>query len=110
MARVTREHGVVTLEEAIYQMTDRPARYAGLIDRGRIAPGYHADIVIFDKATVGRGPTYFRYDVPGNQFRTYADAKGVDHVFVNGVQIVRNGEHTGALGGKLLRSTAAGVQ
>ena len=99
-----REHGVVSLEEAIYQMTDRPARYMGLIDRGRIEPGYHADLVVFDKESVGRGPTYFRYDVPGDQFRTYADAKGVDHVFVNGVQIVRNGEHTGALPGTVLRS------
>jgi len=50
------------------------------------------------------GPTYFRHDVPGDQFRTYADAKGVEHVFVNGVQIVRNGEHTGALPGTVLRS------
>ena len=99
-----REHGVVSLEEAVYQMTDRPARYMGLIDRGLLKPGYHADIVVFDAQSVGRGPTYFRYDVPGDQFRIYADAKGVDHVFVNGVQIVKNGEHTGALPGTVLRS------
>ncbi len=90
-----REHGVVSLEEAIYQMTDRPARYMGLIDRGRIEPGYHADIVIFDAESVGRGPTYFRHDVPGDQFRHGADARGVDQgVFVNGVQIVKNGVYT----------------
>jgi N-acyl-D-aspartate/D-glutamate deacylase len=99
-----RTHGVVTLEEAVYQMTDRPARYMGLIDRGLLAPGYHADIVVFDADTVGRGKTYFRFDVPGDQFRTYAEAEGVDHVFVNGVQIVRNGEHTGKLPGTVLRS------
>ena len=99
-----REHQVITLEEAVYQMTDRPARYMGLIDRGLLKPGYHADIVVFDEATVGRGPTYIRYDVPGNQFRVYADAEGVDHVFVNGVQIVRHGEHTGKLPGTVLRS------
>ncbi len=99
-----REHGAITLEEAVYQMTDRPARYMGLIDRGLLTPGYHADIVVFDDASIERGPTYFRHDVPGDQFRLYADAKGVDHVFVNGVQIVKNGEHTGQLPGTVLRS------
>jgi N-acyl-D-aspartate/D-glutamate deacylase len=99
-----REHGVITLEEAVHQITDRPARYYGLIERGRIARGNHADLVVFDAETVGRGPSYYRYDVPGNQFRIYADAQGVDHVFVNGVQIVRNGGHTGATPGKVLRS------
>jgi len=99
-----REHGVVSLEEAVYQMTGRAACYAGLIDRGLIAPGYHADIIVFDEASVGRGPPHNRYDVPGNEYRVYAEAKGIDHVFVNGVQIVRNGEHTGALPGTVLRS------
>ena len=90
-----REHQVISLEEAIYQMTDRLARHVGLIDRGRIAPGYFADLLVFDENTVGKGESYFRNDLPGNQFRTYADAIGIDHVFVNGVQIVRGGEHTG---------------
>ena len=99
-----RNHGVVSLEDAVRLMTERPARYAGLIDRGQLRPGYHADIVIFDRDTVGRGPTYNRFDVPGDQFRVYADAEGVHHVFVNGVQIVRDGEHTGSLPGTVLRS------
>jgi len=99
-----RIHKVIGLEEAVRLMTERPARYAGLIDRGLLKPGYHADIVVFDRDSVGRGPTYNRYDVPGNQFRVYADAEGVDHVFVNGVQIVDNGEHTGRLPGRILRS------
>ncbi len=99
-----REHGVVTLEEAIYQMSSRPARYAGLIDRGLIAEGHHADIIIFDEATVGRGPPHNRYDVPGDEYRVYAEARGIDHVFVNGVQIVRDGRHTGAMPGTVLRS------
>jgi N-acyl-D-aspartate/D-glutamate deacylase len=99
-----RNHKVVTLEEAVHLMTDRPARYMGLIDRGLLKAGYHADIVVFDKDSVGRGPTYNRHDVPGNQFRVYADAEGVDHVFVNGVQIVSNGKHTGKLPGTVLKS------
>jgi N-acyl-D-aspartate/D-glutamate deacylase len=100
-----REHGVIGLEEAVRQITLRPATYFGLVDRGRIEPGCHADLVVFDPETVGRGPTYQRYDVPGGaDYRLYADARGVDHVFVNGAQIVRNGEHTGALPGTVLRS------
>jgi N-acyl-D-aspartate/D-glutamate deacylase len=99
-----REHGVITLEEAVYQMTDRPARYMGLIDRGLLRPGYHADIVVFDAAKVARGPTYYRHDVPADQSRIYADAEGIDHVFVNGVEIVRGATHTGALPGHVLRS------
>ena len=99
-----RNHGVIGLEQAIQLMTERPARYAGLIDRGLLKPGYHADIVVFDRDTVARGPTYNRFDVPGDQFRVYADAEGIDHVFVNGVQIVRNGDHTGKMPGTVLRS------
>jgi N-acyl-D-aspartate/D-glutamate deacylase len=99
-----REHGVITLEEAVHRITDRPATYFGLIDRGRIALGNHADLVIFDAEKVGRGPSYYRYDVPGDEFRIYADAQGIDHVFVNGVQIVKNAVHTGATPGTVLRS------
>lgn len=99
-----RNFGVITLEEAIYQITDRPARYFGLIERGLLKPGYHADIVVFDPDTVGRGATYMRYDVPGDNYRTYQDAKGIEQIFVNGVQIVEQGDHTGSLPGKILRS------
>jgi N-acyl-D-aspartate/D-glutamate deacylase len=100
-----RKHGVIGLEAAVHQITQRPARYFGLIDRGTLAPGNHADIVVFDAATIGRGATYKRYDVPGGEaFRLYADAEGIDHVFVNGVQIVRGGVHTGSLPGTVLRS------
>jgi N-acyl-D-aspartate/D-glutamate deacylase len=99
-----RKHQVISLEQAVQLMTERPARYAGLIDRGLLKPGYHADICVFDRDTVGRGPTYNRFDVPGNHFRIYADAEGIDHVFVNGVQIIRDGAHTGRMPGTVLRS------
>jgi N-acyl-D-aspartate/D-glutamate deacylase len=95
---------VISLEDAVYQMTDRAARYMGLIDRGLLKHGYHADIVVFDDARVACKPTYPRYDVPGNQYRLYAEAEGIDHVIVNGIEIVRKGEHTGKLPGKVLRS------
>jgi N-acyl-D-aspartate/D-glutamate deacylase len=101
-----REHKVIGLEEAVNKMTDRPARYFGLIDRGLLSPGCHADIVVFDAATVGRGPTYSRNDLPGDSeaFRIYADAIGVDHVIVNGTRIIADGRNTGALAGTVLRS------
>jgi N-acyl-D-aspartate/D-glutamate deacylase len=100
-----REHGVISLELAVNKLTKRPATYFGLIDRGELAPGYFADLVIFDPETVGRGPTYSRQDIPGgDDFRLYADAIGIEAVFVNGVQIVRDGAHTGALPGAVLRS------
>jgi N-acyl-D-aspartate/D-glutamate deacylase len=100
-----RKHKVISLEKAIQKITQRPAQYFGLVDRGTIAPGSWADIVIFDPETVGRGPTYSRHDLPGGGgYRLYADAIGIDHVFVNGVQIVQDGEHSGALPGKVLRS------
>lgn len=99
-----REYKVITLEEAISRTTDRIARYFGLIDRGRIAKGYNADLVILDEDRVGRGATYMRHDMPGEGGRIYAEADGVPHVFVNGIQIVKHGMHTGALPGTVLRS------
>ena len=101
-----REQGVIGLEAAIHQITARPAAYFGLVDRGELKEGYHADIVVFDADRIERGPTYRRHDLPGDgtDFRLYADAIGIDHVLVNGVEIVRGGEHTGKLPGTVLRS------
>ncbi len=105
LQQAVREFGVITLEEAVHQITGRQATYFGLVERGLLAPGFHADVVVFDKDTIARGPTQQRYDLPGGiDFRLYADAEGIDHVLVNGVEIVRHGEHTGKLPGKVLRS------
>jgi N-acyl-D-aspartate/D-glutamate deacylase len=99
-----RRHAVMGLEEAVRQLTDVPARLYGLRDRGRLAPGWRADLVVFDPETIGCGPTYTRFDLPAGAGRLYADALGIDHVLVNGVEIVRGGEHTGALPGTVLHS------
>jgi N-acyl-D-aspartate/D-glutamate deacylase len=104
LAKGVREHGVIGLEAAVHHLTGRPARYLGLIDRGVLQPGWHADVVVFDEAAVGPGPTAPRHDVPGGQFRLYAEAEGIAHVLVGGVEIVHGGEHTGALPGAVLRS------
>ena len=99
-----REHQVISWPQAVHQLTQVPAELFGLRERGVLKTGWHADVVVFDPSTVGSGPVYMRADLPCNEPRIYADALGVEHVFVNGVQIVRNGEHTGALPGLALRS------
>jgi N-acyl-D-aspartate/D-glutamate deacylase len=99
-----RKHGVISIEEAVRQLTDVPARLYGLKERGRIEEGWFADLVVFDADTVDSGPTYTRFDLPTGAGRLYADAEGIEHVFVNGVEIVRGQVDTGARPGTVLRS------
>jgi N-acyl-D-aspartate/D-glutamate deacylase len=99
-----RVHGLLSLEEAVRQLTDVPARLYGLVDRGRLAEGWRADVVVFDPETVGSGPTYTRFDLPTGAGRLYADALGIGHVLVNGVEIVRGAQATGSLPGTILHS------
>ena len=104
LAHGVREFGVVSLEEAIHLLTDVPARLYGLTDRGRIATGRAADLVLFDPEQVGYQPERTRTDLPGGAWRLYAESTGVHHVLVNGVHVVRDGALTGATPGTLLRS------
>jgi N-acyl-D-aspartate/D-glutamate deacylase len=99
-----REYRAIGLEQAVHQLTQVPAELFGLRERGLLRPGWRADVVVLDPATVGSGPVHMRPDLPCNEPRIYADAYGVDHVFVNGVEIVAEGKHTGALPGIALRS------
>jgi N-acyl-D-aspartate/D-glutamate deacylase len=99
-----REHQVVTLEEAVRLLTDVPARLYGLAERGRITPGWHADLVLFDPATIDHGPERTRYDLPAGAPRLVADARGITSVLVGGVEVCRDGVATGALPGTVLRS------
>ncbi|MCB0994124.1 MAG: D-aminoacylase, partial [Acidimicrobiales bacterium] len=92
---------LVPLEEAVRMLTDAPAEVFGLVDRGRVAEGYFADLVVFDPETIDAGPPYLRDDLPGGTARLYADSLGMRHVFCNGVEIVTDGAATGELPGKV---------
>ena len=104
LGRGVREMKLISVEEAVRQLTDVPARFYGLRERGRIVEGWHGDLVIFDVERIAKGPTYTRVDLPADSPRLYADAIGVDHVLVNGRIVVRDGVETGARPGTVLRS------
>ena len=104
LAGLVREHGVMSIEEAVHLMTDVPARYFGLRGRGRIEHGGYGDIVVFDAATVAADRIENVADLPGGAERLTSAAIGVEHVFVNGVAIVADGALTGARPGVVLRS------
>jgi N-acyl-D-aspartate/D-glutamate deacylase len=99
-----REKRLLPLEEAVHQLSDVPARLYGIRERGRLAPGWHADVVVFDEDRVGPGPIHTRHDLPAGAARLYAEAEGIAHVLVNGVEIVSGKRFTGALPGTVLRS------
>ncbi|MCX8071931.1 MAG: amidohydrolase family protein [Candidatus Binatia bacterium] len=104
LAQSVRERGLLSWQEAIYLMTDVPARFFGLKGRGRVAEGYFADLVLFDPTSVGSAPIRSRNDLPGGAERLYAEAVGVKYVLVNGVAVVEDGRLTGAMPGTVLRS------
>lgn len=104
LARAVREHKLMPLEEAVYHLTERPARLYGLKNRGRIAHGWAADITVFNPDTVGPGPAEMRFDLPGGAGRVYGESIGVEHVIINGVQAVRNNVALASRPGTLLRS------
>jgi N-acyl-D-aspartate/D-glutamate deacylase len=79
-----RELGVLDLPLAARKLTSDPARVFGIRNRGALKPGYHADLLLFDPAKVGRGPKRRVNDLPGGHARLSTDALGVHGVWVNG--------------------------
>ena len=101
-----RETGTLTLEQAVWRLTGHPASVFGLADRGRIAPGFAADLVAFDPATVGPEAPKRVHDLPAGADRLVARSRGIAHVWVNGEPIVRDGSDLPARPGTLLRGKA----
>jgi len=104
-----RSRGVLTLADAAWRLTGQPAQLFGVRGRGALQAGYHADLFLFDPATVDRGPKRRVFDLPGGYPRLTTAAVGVHGVWVNGVRIAdRKGiQEGGPLPGQLLRDFAA---
>jgi N-acyl-D-aspartate/D-glutamate deacylase len=104
LAEGVRERGIMTLEQAVQQLSQIPARLYGLKGRGEIRVGAMADLVVFDADRVRRGPVENRADLPGGATRIYAEAEGIESVIVGGHEIVHAGSLTDARPGRILRS------
>lgn len=87
-----RERGALTLEFAIWRLSGQPAAFLGLTDRGLVQPGFTADLVAFDPATVRDLPTERLHDLPTGADRLVARSQGIEHVWVNGVPVRRDGQ------------------
>jgi N-acyl-D-aspartate/D-glutamate deacylase len=105
LSEAIRKRKLIALEEAVHLLTDVPARLYDLKDRGLIEQNRFADLVVFDPNTVGPTDDVVRTDMPAAQERIYCGSTGIHAVFVNGSQVVDQGEHTQAHSGKLLRPT-----
>jgi N-acyl-D-amino-acid deacylase len=94
LGKYVRDEKVLSLEEAVRRLSSLPADNLKLSGRGSVKPGYYADIVIFDPENIQDHSTFEK----PHQYST-----GVHHVFVNGVQVIKDGEHTGATPGQVVR-------
>jgi N-acyl-D-amino-acid deacylase len=94
LGRYVRDEKLISLEQAVYRLTTLPASNLGIKDRGALKPGYYADVVVFDPATIGDRSTFEK---------PHQYSVGMRDVFVNGVGVLRNGEHSGATPGRAVR-------
>ena len=99
LGRYVRDERVLPLEEAVRRLAAQPASNLGIKERGLLKAGYFADVAVFDPATIQDHATFER----PHQFAT-----GMVHVFVNGVQVLKAGEHTGATPGRVVRGPGFG--
>jgi N-acyl-D-aspartate/D-glutamate deacylase len=98
LGKYVRDEKLVSLEDAVRRLSALPAENLGLDRRGRLAPGMFADVVVFDPATIADRATFEK---------PHQYAVGMRHVFVNGVQVLKDGEHTGATPGRALKGPGA---
>jgi N-acyl-D-amino-acid deacylase len=94
LGKYVRDEKRATLQDAVWRLTSFPAQNLGIAERGSLKAGYFADLAIFDPATIRDNATF-------EKPQTYAT--GMRHVFVNGVQVLRDGEHSGATPGRAVR-------
>ncbi len=109
LAYWVRERQALTLEEAIHMITEQPAKVFRLHDRGRLAPGYAADVTIFDADTVAPLMPRVVNDLPGGATRLVQGAEGYITTIVNGRVFMQGGEPTDSRSGQLLRAGRLGV-
>jgi len=94
LGKYVRDEQVISLHEAVKKLTSLPAEHLKIRNRGWLKQGYYADVVIFDPAKVQDKATFEN---------PHQYAEGVEHVFVNGVQVLENGAATGEFGGRVVR-------
>jgi N-acyl-D-aspartate/D-glutamate deacylase len=101
-----RQRQVLTLEQAVHKLTAVPAALFGMPNRGTLAEGHVADLVLFDAQTVAAKPPEYVRDFPCQGRRLISKAEGIVATFVAGTQVYAQGTHTGAFPGRVLRSDA----
>jgi N-acyl-D-aspartate/D-glutamate deacylase len=101
---LVRTEPVFTVEELVHEFTDVPARLYGLVDRGRLREGFHADITVFDPARIASSPVHLARDLPGGATRLLSEGLGIESVIVAGEEIVHAGRFTGRRSGHVLRA------
>jgi N-acyl-D-amino-acid deacylase len=99
-----RQRKVLSLEKAVHKLTQVPARVFGIPNRGVLAEGKVADLVLFDPDTVTAKTPKYAYDLPCNGRRLVSESEGIKATFVSGIQLYDAGKHTGAMPGRILRS------
>ncbi|MCU0269798.1 MAG: amidohydrolase family protein [Acidimicrobiales bacterium] len=103
-----RERGMVDLPEAVHRLTGKAAAVLGLVERGTITVGHHADLNVFDPLRLQPGYPTYRNDLPGGAGRLCVGARGYAATLVNGVVVTEEGVNTGARPGRVLREFARG--
>lgn len=94
LGKYVRDEQIISLEEAIYKLAALPAKNLKIADRGKLEEGFYADVVVFDPRTISDHATFSNPHVLST---------GMSQVFINGEQVLKDGEHTGALPGRVVR-------